>query len=91
MKKEELMEYWAKEELTTYHYKVLLMLSTKEYMQSVLSKELGMARPNISRIFKTLEEKNLIYVSKEIGKNKYYAINKTPIKQIEGQVKMLYA
>jgi len=91
MKKEELMEYWAKEDLTTYHYKVLLMLSNKEYMQSVLSNKLGMDRANMSRIFKTLSEKNLIYVTKVVGKNKYYAINKTPSHQIAGQTKMLYA
>lgn len=73
--------------LNTYHYKVLLLLMEKERTQKELSTELEVAKQNINKICKELLSMDLIYISKNIGKNKYLKINPNPKVQVKGQVR----
>lgn len=62
--------------LTSYHYKILLILNTGAYTTSQLSDILGFSPPNVSKYLKELSEFGLIEVDKIQGRNKYYKATK---------------
>lgn len=66
------LEYLAKSDLSTYHYKILLLLNIKPYSQAQLADELEILRQNAHRIIKELEARNLIEVDRIEGRNKFY-------------------
>ncbi len=74
-KKSALQEYFSalamQNSLTTYHYKVLLLLNVQPYTQAQLSNMLDIQRQNINRVVKDLEQMKLIEVDRIEGRNKF--------------------
>ena len=66
------MEYLAKLDLITYHYKLLLLLNIKPYNQSQLADQLQIQKQNVHKYIKTLEAMGLIEVDRVEGRNKFY-------------------
>jgi DNA-binding MarR family transcriptional regulator len=76
--------------LTTYHYRILFLLLGQDGMtQSKLAEKLDLNRQNCHKVCKELLNRNIIYVSREEGKNKYLSINeKIKDTGIKGQLKL---
>ncbi len=69
----EYLQHIALAELSsTYSYKILLLLLTKEYTQSQLCSILNIKKQNILKYVKELEHLNLIEVDRIEGRNKFY-------------------
>lgn len=68
----EYLELIARMDLTTYHYKLLLLLNVKAYNQSQLSSIFNISRQNINVRMKKLKHLNLIEIDRIEGKNKFY-------------------
>ncbi|HBJ2623689.1 winged helix-turn-helix transcriptional regulator (plasmid) [Clostridium botulinum] len=69
----EYLQHIALAELSsTYSYKILLLLLTKEYTQSQLCSILNIKKQNILKYIKELEHLNLIEVDRIEGRNKFY-------------------
>lgn len=64
--------YIATLELTTYDYKILLLLLEKPCNQAILAETLRTKRQNIYKRIKILEQKKLIEIDRIEGKNKFY-------------------
>ena len=85
------LEFLAKSDLTTYGYKILLMLNIKPQNQAQLADELGILRQNVNRCVKDLEARNLIEVDRIEGRNKFYkAVTNLKVLSdwIPGQIKI---
>ncbi|WP_300347587.1 winged helix-turn-helix domain-containing protein [Clostridium sp.] len=78
-------------ELGKYHYKVLLLLKSKDYTQSEIKSLLGLKKQNVNRVFRELEKLGLIEVKEMKGSSKYYKL--VDIKNLElniiGQIKII--
>lgn len=86
------IEYLATLELTTFHYKILLLLNSKPYTQAQIAEILEAKKQNINKHFKELESLHLIEVDREEGRNKFYRpiINLKLISQhMKGQQSLL--
>ena len=66
------IEYIALQDLTTYHYKILLLLNVKSYSQTQLAELLNIKKQNAYEYVKKLEALNLVEVKKIEGRNKFY-------------------
>lgn len=92
MEKKYLEHIAIKEELKTYHYKVLMLLITDSFTQSEVSNLLDVKKQNINKIFKELLDMGLIENCETIGRNKYFKAI-TDIKKINsnipGQIKFI--
>lgn len=75
--------------LTTYHYKILLLASTKSMTQTQISEKLGIAKQNCNRACKELLNRDFLIIIKEEGRNKFLATNEK-IKDvgIKGQMRL---
>jgi DNA-binding MarR family transcriptional regulator len=71
---EKYMEYLACLNLTSYHYKILLLLNVRPYNQAAIADILKSQRQNIFRSIKKLEAKGLIEVDRLEGRNKFYKV-----------------
>lgn len=68
----EYLEYIALRELTTYHYKTLLILVDKPQTQSMISDVLGVKKQNLNKIMRELEQAGFVEVDRVEGRNKFY-------------------
>ena len=85
------LECLATMELTTYHYKILLLLNIKAFTQSQISTALDIQRQNTNKYFKELEACNLIEIDRTEGRNTFYkaVTNTRSIKSnIKNQLKL---
>lgn len=86
----EYFSFIAQQELTTYHYKTLLILFEKPQTQSMICEKLNIRKQNINKIIRKLEQGGFIELDRVEGRNKFYKVV-TDIKQINnvlpGQVK----
>lgn len=89
MKASERYKLYATLDLTTYHYKVILLLMTKEYTQSQIADILNVKKQNIHSVCRDLKSMGIIYESSRIGNNVYLALNLHPEVQIKGQISLL--
>lgn len=62
----------AKLDITTYHYKILLLLNIKSYNQAQLAEELNTYKQNMHKYMKELEALQLVEVDRIEGRNKFY-------------------
>lgn len=90
MKQNELFVKLAEQEgLTTYHYKVILLLiGKKEATQSQIAQELGICKQNINKVFKDLSSIDIVLKSRVEGRNIFWKINPEPKFQIKGQIRL---
>lgn len=74
MNKKELeyLQYLALADLTTYHYKILLLLNEKVRNQAQLAEILDIQKQNAYKYIKWLERMNLVKVDRIEGRNKFY-------------------
>ena len=86
MKENERFELYASLNLTTYHYKVILLLMSRELTQTQIAKELDVKKQNIYTACRDLKSMDIIYESTKIGNNVYLALNKSPKVQVKGQM-----
>lgn len=72
----EFVELMATNEfVTTYHYKILLLLIAGVYTQSQIANKLHMKRQNVHRCVKELEDYGYIMVDRIEGRNKFLKAN----------------
>ncbi|MEG2338160.1 MAG: helix-turn-helix domain-containing protein [Clostridium sp.] len=64
--------YIALKELTTYHYKTLLILVDKPQTQSMICDILGVHKQNLNKIMRELEQLGFVEVDRVEGRNKFY-------------------
>lgn len=77
------------EDLTTYHYKVILYLDgSGEATQTKMSEKLGTSRQRINTICKELQSIDIIKVKRKEGRNIFWELNPKPNFQTKGQLKM---
>lgn len=76
-------------DLTTYHYRIMLLLLERERTQSQISQELDINKQNINKACKDLESLGIIYVSRQEGQMKYLKVD-VNLKKLEmkGQLKL---
>lgn len=80
--------------MTTYHYKIMLMLIMGAYTQMQIASKLDVKVQNVHCCIKELEERNYITVERIEGRNKYYTAVTSAKKlitesdeQVKGQLK----
>ena len=77
------------EDLTTYHYKVILYLDgIGEATQTKMSERLGTTKQRINKICKELESMDIIEVKRKEGRNIFWKLNPKPTFQHKGQIKL---
>ena len=77
------------DELTTYHYKVILYLDgIGEATQTKMSEQLGTTKQRINKICKDLKSMDMIQVKRTEGRNVFWELNPKPKFQIKGQIKL---
>ncbi|MBK5246736.1 MAG: transcriptional regulator [Peptostreptococcaceae bacterium] len=88
MKPKDRFELYATLNLTTYHYKVILLLMTKELTQSQMANALEAKKQNIHSICHDLKSMDIIQEHSRIGNNVYLALNLQPQVQAKGQLNL---
>lgn len=89
MKIEILRQLAELKELTTYHYKViLLLLASKEATQTQIAKILDVPKQNINRVFRDLVSMNIVIESRKEGTSIFWKLNPKPNLQVNGQIKL---
>lgn len=86
------IEFLALSNLTTYHYKILLLLNVKPQNQAQLAETLNIKKQNVYKHVKELQEMNLVKVDRIEGRNKFYRVEKDLQKIheiIPGQTKII--
>lgn len=77
------------ENLTTYHYKVILYLEgSGEATQTKMSEKLGTSKQRINTVCKELQSIDIIKVKRKEGRNIFWELNPKPTFQTKGQLKM---
>ena len=77
------------DDLTTYHYKVILYLDgTGEATQTKMSEQLGTTKQRINTICKELQSMDIIQVKRKEGRNIFWELNPKPKFQVKGQIKL---
>ncbi|OPJ60668.1 helix-turn-helix domain-containing protein [Clostridium oryzae] len=72
MKFEELATH---KDLTTYDYKIVLLLMSKSFTISMMSERLDINRTNMYSHIRKLEKLNFIKIDRIEGANKFYRLN----------------
>lgn len=80
------IEYIAVQDLTTYHYKILLLLGARTLTQAQLCETLNVKKQNLHKYIKELETMNLIEVDRIEGRNKFYR-SITNVNRLTGNIK----
>lgn len=86
------IQYLALSDLTTYHYKILLLLNVKPQNQAQLAEILNIQKQNVYKYVKELQAMNLIEVDRVEGRNKFYKAENNPQKiheLIPGQTRLV--
>lgn len=86
------IEFLALSNLTTYHYKILLLLNVRPQNQAQLGEALNIKKQNVYKYVKELQEMNLVKVDRIEGRNKFYKAEKDLQKIheiIPGQTKIM--
>lgn len=77
------------DDLTTYHYKVILYLDgTSEATQTKMSEKLGTTKQRINKICKELQSMDIIKIKRKEGRNIFGELNPKPTFQHKGQIKL---
>ncbi|MDT8718234.1 helix-turn-helix transcriptional regulator [Clostridium sp. 19966] len=75
MERSEYYEYIAAlKDLTTYHYKIWMLLKGKSYSQSQISKILYVDPQRINRAMKDLLKRGIVSVDRIEGRNKFFRL-----------------
>lgn len=88
----EYIQFLALSNLTTYHYKILLLLNVKPQNQAQLAEALNIKKQNVYKYVKELQEMNFVKVDRIEGRNKFYKAEKDLLKIheiIPGQTKII--
>lgn len=88
MKAKERFELYASLDLTTYHYKVIMLLLSKELTQSQIAEILNVKKQNIYSVCRDLKSMGIIYESSRMGNNVYLALHSNPQVQLKGQMSL---
>ncbi len=89
VKKEIYKRIAALEGLTTYHYKViLLLLGGSEYTQVQMADMLGSSKQNINKVCQNLYHQDIVLKKRSEGRSVYWGINPKPSFQMVGQLKL---
>ena len=86
MKSKERFELYTSLDLTTYHYKVIFLLMSKEFSQSQIAEILNVKKQNICSVCRDLKTMGIIYESSRLGNSVYLVLNSQPQVQAKGQM-----
>lgn len=85
------LNHIAEQELGTYHYKMLLMLLERPQTQTMVADKLGIAKQNINKVARDLEQGGYITTDRVEGRNKFLkVITDVEVlqKTLKGQIKL---
>lgn len=88
MKSKERFELYATLNLTTYHYKVILLLMSKEFTQSQIANILNVKKQNIYSVCRDLRSMDIVYEGSRVGNSVYLTLNPQPKVQLKGQINL---
>lgn len=89
MKKDIYKRMATLEGLTTYHYKIiLLLLDGSEYTQVQMAEILGSTKQNINKACQYLYQRDTVKKKRSEGRNIFWGINPDPKFEMVGQLKI---